>query len=164
MYKRQDYNLKTEKKISEVTNSNGLAWSPDESIFYYIDTPTLKVRAYDYDAETGIITNPRDVIHFPEEEGFPDGMTIDEEGMLWIAHFSGAKVSRWDPNSGRKLSSISVPAKHVTSCTFGGPDLDELYITTAKLDDTDMDEFPHAGGLFRIKTGIKGMPAFRFKG
>ncbi len=159
-----DTNLEVEKKISGVTNSNGLAWSPDETAFYYIDTPTLKVRAYDYDAETGNITNPRDVIHFPEDEGFPDGMTIDEEGMLWIAHFSGSKVSRWDPNSGRQLSSISVPAKHVTSCTFGGPDLDELYITTAKLDDTNMDEFPHAGGLFRIKTGVKGLPAFRFNG
>lgn len=157
-------NLKAERKISEVTNSNGLAWSPDESTFYFIDTPTLKVVAYDYDAQTGSITNPRKIIDFPEDEGFPDGMTIDEEGMLWIAHFSGSKVSRWDPASGQQLTSISVPAKHVTSCTFGGPDLDELYITTAKLDDTDMNEFPHAGGLFRVKPGVKGMPAVPFNG
>ncbi|KMY43204.1 SMP-30/gluconolaconase/LRE domain protein [Bacillus sp. FJAT-27916] len=159
-----DTNLEVDRKISEVTNSNGLAWSPDESTFYFIDTPTLKVVAYDYDAKTGSITNPRNIIAFPEDEGFPDGMTIDEEGMLWIAHYSGSKVSRWDPNNGQQLTTISVPAKHVTSCTFGGPDLDELYITTAKQDDTDMNEFPHAGGLFRIKPGVKGMPAVPFNG
>lgn len=120
--------------------------------------------------DTGGIKNKQTAVNFPDGEGFPDGMTTDAEGMLWIAHWKGWKVSRWNPATGKKLEEILVPAKHVTSCTFGGEDLDEMYITTASPDndhDTDHDTEhgqPHAGGVFCIKTQTKGLRTNLFEG
>src|SRR5215210_6917038 len=124
--------LSITKKIEGVTISNGMAWSRDEQIFYYIDTPTLEVVAYDYDKSTGHIFNKRIVIKIPKEDGFPDGMTIDNDGMLWIGHWGGWQVARWDPDKGDKLHYIPLPVANVSSCTFGGDELEDLYITTAK--------------------------------
>ncbi|MCM3719005.1 SMP-30/gluconolactonase/LRE family protein [Fictibacillus phosphorivorans] len=159
-----DFNV--EKKVGDLTISNGLAWSPDHRFMYLIDTPTRKVTRFDYDGETGAIDNPVPVIEFKEGEGFPDGMTIDEEGMLWIAHWNGAQVSRWNPETGEQLTSISVPALNVTSCTFGGPDLKTLYITTARKNMTEEEwgKYPLTGGLFKVETDVKGSPAYSFGG
>lgn len=154
-----DTDLTVKKKVEHVSTSNGLAWSPDDKYMYFIDTPTRKVVRFDYDIFTGHIENPQAVVVIRKEEGFPDGMTIDEEGMLWIAHWGGSKVSRWNPMNGEQLLSIPIPALYVTSCTFGGSDLNELYITTAKMHTTDAS----AGGVFRIKTNIRGCPTYRFK-
>lgn len=152
-------------KIKRVTVSNGMAWSADHKTFYYIDTPTLQVIAYNYDLATGDITNKRVVITIPKKEGFPDGMTIDKEGMLWIGHWDGWQVARWNPFSGEKLMSIHLPASRITSCTFGGEDLGDLYITSAKvgLTEQQQEEQPLAGSLFVIKnSGFQGMAAFEF--
>ncbi|PFZ04736.1 SMP-30/gluconolaconase/LRE domain protein [Bacillus pseudomycoides] len=154
--------LHIKKKLEEVSTSNGLAWSPDHMYMYFIDTPTRKVVRFDYDVHTGHIENPQDVIVIPKEEGLPDGMTIDEEGMLWIAHWGGSKVSRWNPKSGKQLLSIPIPALYVTSCTFGGSNLNELYITTARMNNTNPEIYPNAGGVFRMKTNIKGCPTYQF--
>ncbi|MBC8080577.1 MAG: SMP-30/gluconolactonase/LRE family protein, partial [Gorillibacterium sp.] len=91
-------------------------------------------------------------------EGYPDGMCIDEEGMLWVAHWGGWKVSRFNPVTGERIAEISVPAAQVTSCAFGGENLDELYITTARtgLSQEELDKQPAAGGLFRVKPGVRG--------
>ena len=91
-------------------------------------------------------------------------MTIDEEGYLWIAHWGGAKVTRWNPITGEKLLTVPVPAPNVTSCTFGGPDLTELYITTARtrMNPNQLEVYPYAGGVFRIKTHIKGCSTYPF--
>lgn len=153
------------KKIESVTISNGLAWSLDHTIFYYIDTPTFQVVAYDYEEATGNITNKRTVIQIPDSEGYPDGMTIDSEGMLWIAHWDGAQVARWDPHSGKKIFSIKLPVDRVTSCTFGGDDFTDLYITTAKvgLTEKQLKEQPLAGSLFVVKnSGYQGAPPETF--
>ncbi len=142
-----------------------MAWSPDHQTFYYIDTPTLEVVAYDYAVETGRISNKRIAIGIPAEEGFPDGMTIDKEGMLWIAHWDGWQVTRWNPNSGKKLLSIPLPAAKITSCTFGGDDLQDLYITSACTGLTEKmhDEQPLAGSLFVLKNcGFQGIEAAVF--
>ncbi|MGE6367229.1 SMP-30/gluconolactonase/LRE family protein [Bacillus paramycoides] len=155
-------NLHVKKKLEEVSTSNGLAWSPDHMYMYFIDTPTRKVVRFDYDVHTGHIENPQDVIVIPKEEGLPDGMTIDEEGMLWIAHWGGSKVSRWNPKSGKQLLTIPIPALYVTSCTFGGSNLNELYITTARMNNTNPEIYPNAGGIFRMKTNIKGCPTYQF--
>ncbi|MEO6733821.1 MAG: SMP-30/gluconolactonase/LRE family protein [Ferruginibacter sp.] len=147
-------------KIEGVTISNGMAWSPDHKIFYYIDTPTFQVVAYDYDIDTGEITNRKLAINIPEKEGFPDGMTIDTEGMLWIAHWDGWHVVRWNPVTGEKLLSIPLPAARITSCTFGGDDLQDLYITSASIGLTERqhEEQPLAGALFVVKNcGFQGM-------
>ncbi len=157
---------RAEKRVSGVRCSNGIAWSLDARTLYYIDTPTMQVRAYDYDNATGDIENPRVVVEVPAEQGYPDGMTIDSEGKLWVAHWDGWQVVRWDPETGEKISSISVPAQRVTSCAFGGADLDELYITTARtgLSDSDLESQPNAGGLFRTQPGVTGIEAFSFAG
>jgi sugar lactone lactonase YvrE len=146
--------------------SNGLTWSPDYKTFYFIDTPTHLVMAYDYDLETGDIANPRPVVRLPPELGWPDGMTSDQEGMLWIALWGGAKVTRWDPATGRMVAAHPVPALNVTSCIFSGPDLSDLYITSARkgMSAAQLAEYPLSGGLFRLKTEVCGLPTFEFGG
>ncbi|WP_053366412.1 SMP-30/gluconolactonase/LRE family protein [Bacillus sp. FJAT-27245] len=158
--------LSFKKKLGGLGISNGLAWSQDNRFLYLIDTPTGKVARYNYELETGEISEPKDVVTMPDGEGFPDGMTIDEEGFLWIAHWAGGKVSRWNPETGEKVADIMVPAVNVTSCAFGGPDFSELYITTARngMSDEELERFPHAGGVFKVKPGVKGMPTNEFKG
>lgn len=161
-----DPNLQLREAFGPVSCSNGMAWSPDGRTLFYIDTPTRQVAAFDYDAESGTIRNRRVAVEIPEGEGFPDGMTIDREGMLWVAHWGGARVSRWDPASGRQLGVVKVPAEQVTSCAFGGPGGDELYITTARegLREEQLAQFPLAGGLFRVRPGFSGEPALAFGG
>lgn len=158
--------LSVRKVLDGVGVSNGLAWSADHETMYYIDTPTRHVRAFDYDIETGEIANPRKVIEFGEGRGYPDGMTIDTEGMLWVAEWLGWRVGRWDPASGELLEEIRLPAAKVTAPAFGGPDLDDLYITTASIDlsEEEKAEQPDAGGLFRVKTGHRGLGAYEFAG
>ncbi|MED0963796.1 SMP-30/gluconolactonase/LRE family protein [Bacillus paramycoides] len=158
-------NYSVEKKVSHVNTSNGLAWSPDYTYLYFIDTPTKKVVRYHYDIHTGVISNPTDVITFPENDGLPDGMTIDEEGCLWIAHWRGSKITRWNPLTGEQILSIPIPALYVTSCTFGGSNLTDLYITTARtrMTDEELKQYPHAGGIFRIQTNVKGCPTYSFR-
>lgn len=148
--------------LKDVTTSNGLAWSPDHRTMYYIDTPTQQVAAYDYDYETATISNKRIVIHFSDVRGNPDGMTIDEEGMLWIAEWGGYQVARWNPHTGEILEVIPIPAAQVTSCAFGGEQLDVLYITTASVGQENEADQPFAGGLFSIKTKVKGLKTYAF--
>ncbi|MED1865243.1 SMP-30/gluconolactonase/LRE family protein [Fictibacillus nanhaiensis] len=161
-----NHDLNVEKKRENLTISNGLAWSPEQSYMYLIDTPTKKVTRFQYDLQTGRIQEATEVISFPEGVGAPDGMTIDEEGMLWIAHWGGAQVSRWNPETGEQLSSIPIPSLNVTSCTFGGENMDDLYVTTARKNTSaeNLERFPEAGGLFKVRPGVKGMPAYAFKG
>lgn len=152
--------------LQGVTISNGLAWSLDASTLYYIDTPTRTVAAFDYDRARGTITGRRLAIEVPAAMGSPDGMTIDAEGRLWIAQWDGGSVGRWDPTSGRLLERISLPARRVTSCAFGGPGLEDLYVTTARtgLDPRSLAEEPLAGGLFRVRPGVAGVPSVPFAG
>jgi sugar lactone lactonase YvrE len=146
--------------------SNGLAWSPDHRTFYHIDTPTHLVTAYDYDLATGDIANPHTAITVSSELGWPDGMTSDMEGMLWVAMWGGAKLTRWNPVTGQLLENISFPALNVSSCAFGGSDLTDLYVTSARkgMSAEELEQYPLSGGLFRIKTNIQGMPTFTFGG
>jgi sugar lactone lactonase YvrE len=159
-----DGRLKT--LLTGIRISNGLAWSPDQRIIYHIDTPTREVTAFDYDLATGSVANPRPAVRIPPELGWPDGMTSDMEGMLWVALWGGAKLTRWDPASGQLLEAIPIPALNVTACVFGGPILTDLYITSARkgMSAEQLAEYPLSGGLFRVKTDIQGMPTFAFGG
>jgi sugar lactone lactonase YvrE len=153
--------------LDSVTISNGLVWTSDSSNFYYIDTPTGRVDAYDYDHESGNISNCRTAVKIPDGQGGPDGMTIDSEDMVWVAHWGGSCVTRWNPLTGELLETVEVPgAKQITSCALGGPDLDDLYITSASigLNDEGLEEQPNAGNLFRLKVNARGVPACGFKG
>ena len=157
-----DYSVHT--MVTGVRTSNGIVWSADRKTMYYIDTPTHEVVAYDYDHDSGEIANPRTVITVPDGLGGPDGMSIDAEDRLWIAMFRGASVTCWDPQNGELLETIPIPAPNVTSCAFGGPDLRDLYITTARVNMTeaDLEVYPAAGGLFRVRLDAAGVPANTF--
>ncbi|MEX2415008.1 MAG: SMP-30/gluconolactonase/LRE family protein [Paenibacillaceae bacterium] len=153
-------------RLPGVVCSNGLAWNAEATTMYYIDSFERIVHAFDYDAATGNISNQRAAITYPEgEAGGPDGMSIDSEGMLWIGHWGGWQVGRWNPHTGEKLATVKLPVNNVTSCAFGGEHLDELYITTSITgnDGNDMNEQPLAGGLFRVKLDVKGLPVQRAK-
>ncbi len=154
-----DGNLNINKKIENVSISNGLCWSEDLKYFYYIDTPTMEVVRYDYDNINGEISNKTTAISIPGKEGYPDGMTMDSEGMLWIAHWEGWQVARWNPFTGEKIDAIQLPVSLVTSICFGGENMDEMYITSARvgLTDEQLAEEPLAGRSFIIEhSGYKG--------
>ena len=152
--------------LNGVRISNGLTWSPDYKTFYYIDTPTRQVTAFDYNLSTGNIANPHPVVIVPPELGWPDGMTTDSEGMLWVAMWGGAKITRWDPSTGVLLETIPFPALNVTACVFGGQALTDLYVTSARkgMSAEQLVDYPLSGGLFRIQTQTRGLPTFVFGG
>ena len=142
--------------------ANGMGWSPDHKTMYFIDTPSRAVWAFDYDANTAEISNRRVVVDFsgfPQEEGGPDGMTVDAEGKLWVAQWGGMRVCRYDNLTGEKLMQVDVPAPCTSCPTFGGENLDTLFITTAGF---GREKYPLAGDLFAAQVGVRGLPAFRF--
>lgn len=152
--------------LTGIRISNGLTWSPDHKTFYYIDTPTRQVTAFDYDPAMGQIAEPRAAVRIPDGMGWPDGMTSDTDGNLWIAMWGGAQVTKWDPRTGGLLERIPVPALQSSSCIFGGADLNELYITSARkgMSQADLQKYPLSGGLFKLVTRVTGMPTFAFAG
>ena len=150
----------------ELTISNGLAWSLDRRFLYLIDSPTLTVMAFPLTSTGSLAGHPTACITIPAEwDALPDGMCIDAEGKLWIALFGGGAVTRWDPLDGRLMQTVELPCRQVTSCCFGGPDLDQLLITTARrgLDAQALGEQPSAGGLFQLSPGIKGCRSEMFR-
>ena len=159
-----DTDYTVSKRVSGVTVSNGIAWSLDEKKMYYIDSSEFAVVVFDYEKGNGEITNPRPAVVVPQEIGKPDGMCIDEEGMLWIALFYGGVVSRWDPDKGELLEVIEVPCRYVSSCAFGGGDMRTLYITTARgpADEKELRQYPLSGGVFAVDPGVRGVPFFEF--
>lgn len=163
---RMDVDHTVHKMFDDVTTSNGIVWSHDNRTMYYIDTPLGRVDAFDYDHASGNISNRRTAVTIPDGQGYPDGMTIDADGNLWVAHWGGHRISCWDPQKGELLETVMVPAPQVTACAFGGPQLDQLYITTARngLDDATLAEYPHAGGVFLATPNVHGVPAFAFGG
>ena len=143
--------------------SNTFAWSPDNKIMYFTDTLTGWISAYDFDYESGRISNRRNFAQ--AERGYPDGSTVDAEGYLWSCRWEGQCVIRFSPD-GKVDQVVEVPVKRVTSCSFGGANLDTLYITTARWDmnKQELQENPTAGSLFATKPGVKGLPDARFAG
>lgn len=163
---RLDPDGSVHKMWEGITVANGLAWSLDARTMYYIDTPTKMVVAFEYDIATGAIANPRPVVSTPDGPGFPDGMTIDAEGMLWVAYWDGWRVVRWDPATGQALAIIELPVQRPTAPWFGGPNLDQLFITSARigLSAEALAGQPHAGGIFVARPGARGLPAFEYAG
>src|SRR6185503_11432690 len=136
--------------LDGVTISNGLAWSLDGLTMYYIDTPTRRIDAFSFSPGTGEISDRRPVISIPAELGLPDGLTIDEEGGLWVALWGGAAVHRYF--DGRLDAVVTLPVSQPTSCAFGGENLDELYVTSARegLSLEQREAQPLAGAVFRV--------------
>ena len=154
-----------ELKLDNITVSNGIVWTNDHQTMYYIDTPTGKVQAFDFDVATGAITNERTAVEVPESLGQPDGMAIDAEDKLWIGLWNGNSIVRYDPQTGELLQQLPVPAHNVTACAFGGRNLDSLFITTASVDMTENEriKYPDAGSVFVAVPGVKGVQSDFFK-
>lgn len=153
---------------SNIGLSNGLAWSKDQKTMYYIDSLKGSVDAYDFDINTGEQSNRRVVLHLEKSgiSGIPDGMTIDAEDKLWVAVFDGGKVLRVDPSTGKIVSTVDIPAPKVTSVAFGGANLDELFVTTARMGMSKemREKYPDSGCTFRVTgLGVKGLPAYNAK-
>lgn len=161
---RLDTDLRLHRVLDKIQTSNGLVWTRDEKTFYYIDTATHEIWGFDYDAPTGNIDNKRIVVHLSDDYGSPDGMTIDSSDHLWVALYRGHRVLRIDPREGRIELEIEIPATNVTSVAFGGEQLHELYITTARagLSPEERAKEPLAGSLFRVQLPYRGVPAKRF--
>ena len=161
--------LLLKKQVSPVTISNGVAWSLNEDTLYYIDSPTCQVVGYDYNPQTGDISNKRTVFDLQKNNipGFPDGMTVDADGNLWVAVFGGGGVYQVQPKTGEVLRFVKIKnVQNVTSVTFGGDELDTLYVTTATtgLTESQLKEQPYAGYVFAVKgLGVRGLVANSFK-
>jgi sugar lactone lactonase YvrE len=151
--------------LDSVTISNGIVWTKDKKTMYYIDTPTGVIRAFDFNVKTGAISNERNAVEVPDSLGYPDGMAIDEEDMLWVGMWNGNSVARFNPISGKLISKIEVPAHNVTACAFGGDNLGILYITTSSVDMTEEEtqQYPLAGSIFKAIPGVKGVKSPFFK-
>lgn len=147
--------------VTGVSLSNGLGWSPDRRTMYYVDSPTRRVDAFDFDLAAGEVANRRTLVALEREAGIPDGLAVDAEGHVWLALWGGSAVRRYSP-SGQLAGIVDLPASLITSCTFGGPDLDELYITSARRDLRRPE--PAAGGIFRVRPGVTGLPVERYAG
>ncbi|MGO4288500.1 SMP-30/gluconolactonase/LRE family protein [Chitinophaga sp. RAB17] len=150
-------------KLEGVTISNGLVWKGDK--MYYNDTDTGTVQEFSYDEATGAIAFTRVAIRIPVALGHPDGMAMDNNGMLWIAQWGGSGVYCWNPETGELLGKVEVPAPHVSSCAFGGADMDEMLITTARehMTEDQIKEYPLSGSVFHVRLPVKGLPANYFK-
>ncbi len=147
--------------LTGVTISNGLDWSPDGRLAYYADTATRTVSVFDYDRDAGL-TGRRPLAEIDDGDGWPDGLTVDAEGGVWIALYGGSSVRRYTA-SGELDAVVELPVSHVTACTFGGAGLDELFITTTRENIADGDE-PAAGSVFRCVPGVGGLPVRPFAG
>jgi len=162
---RLDGDLSLHKEDDNYIITNGPTFSADGKTLYHNDTAKRTVYAFDV-SQTGAIGNKRVFVHLEaKEEGYPDGMTVDSESCIWLCHFGGARISRYAPD-GEVMEVISMPVPNITSCTFAGPDLDTLYITTARylLSAEKVRQFPLSGGLFSCKPGPTGLPTPLFKG
>lgn len=151
-------------QVNGVTNSNGICWNVAGDKMYYIDTPTQKVVAYQYDDQTGSLGDWEVAVNFAElgTEGSPDGMTIDENDKLWVAMCHGGAVVQVCPNTGELLQKVELPCVETTACAFGGQNLDRLFVTTG-IHKTRVEE--NAGKVFVIDNlGICGVPAFPYAG
>ncbi|XP_060069043.1 regucalcin-like [Ylistrum balloti] len=154
-----------QKQADKITLSNGMAWSADEKTLYFVDSIPREILAFDFDVNTGQLSNRRVAVAFPPDSketlGMPDGLTIDTDGNLWVACILVGKVACFDPQSGKLLRTIQFPVKGTTSCCFGGENMDELYVTSgnsAVINDKADGEVP-PGSVFRVTgLGVKGCP------
>lgn len=159
---RLDPDGSTHTVFTGVTISNGIVWNAEGDTVYYVDSPTHRIDAFDFDPETANFSARRTVVEIPPELGMPDGLTLDSEGGLWVALWGGGAVHRYTP-TGTLDEVIEVGPSRVTSCAFGGADLTDLYITTSR-QGVPEGEQPGAGALFHCRPGVRGLPTPTFAG
>ena len=157
------YRLDTDGSITKILENigcpNGMGFTLDRKQMYFTDTmPAKTIYLFNYDKKTGNITNQRVFVKVPATDGGPDGMTVDAEGYVWSASWDGWSLVRYTPQ-GVEERRIRFPAKQVSSITFGGEDLKDIYVTTAG-GNNKTENGPGAGALFRLRLGIRGVPEF----
>lgn len=150
---RLDVDRSVHRVLEGVTVSNGLGWHRDGHTAYYVDTPTRRVDAFAFDAANGMLTDRRTIVDLTDVAGVPDGLTVDCEGGIWVALWGGCTVNRYV--DGRLDETIDVPTRQVTSCAFGGRQLDQLFITTSAHGLAEPE--PAAGALFVVQPGVRGL-------
>ena len=158
--------LQPKKILSGLTNPNGIVWTNENERMYFIDSPTGLVKSYVFDSISEEISFERNAVKIPDDLGIPDGMTMDEQGMLWIAIYGGGCIGRWDPKTGTLIETINLPAPNVTNCAFAGENLDQLVITTSRenLSIKQLKKYPDSGNVFIAKDlGTKGMRSNKVK-
>ena len=159
---RMERNLEVTKMQSQVICSNGSGWSPDGRTMYYTESFRYAIFAYDFDAANGTIENRRVFAEISDEDrkagGFPDGMTVDAEGFIWSNQVGVGKIVRYDPQ-GKIERIVEMPVPRATDCTFGGENLETLFITSARetMTPEQLEKAPLSGSLFAVETGIKGL-------
>ena len=158
---RLDSDLNIQQVEQNLTISNGLGWSVDHRMMYFIDSGAYAMYAYDF-PESGIPQNRRTLIEFDPEAGIPDGLCVDREDGIWVAVFGGARLERYEP-SGQRTEVVSLPVPNPTSCCFGGEGDSDMYVTSASLQ-ADLSEHPLSGSVFRIDSGVQGLPTVAFEG
>jgi sugar lactone lactonase YvrE len=162
---RLDPDLSVGVVLAPVSVSNGIDWSPDGRSVYYVDSYERKIVRFDFDEDTAAWSNVETFVRLADGEGFPDGLTVDSDGCVWLAVWDGAQVRRYTPDA-RIDRVIQVPAPRVTSCGFGADDLSTLFITTARvgLSASQLDEYPLSGSLFAIRPAASGRARNAFAG
>lgn len=160
---RVDIDGRATTMLGGVTVSNGLGWSPDDRSFYYIDSLAYSLRVFDFDAESGTIVNERVLVSFDPATGLPDGMSVDVNGDIWVAHFGSGTITRHAP-TGEQLDVHEFSAPNVTSLAFGGPSGDDVLVTTGtyRMTEDELAACPHAGGIFGGSWGVPGIPTHPF--
>lgn len=158
-------------KYSSASLSNGIGWNLAEEVFYHIDTFALAMYKYNFNKEGGTISGGETFIDFTSlahsEGAFADGMCTDTKGRLWVAIFNGGRVICWDPDTKAQLMTVKIPgAKRVTSCCFGGPNYEWMFVTTGRMEanEAELEKYPNSGDIFVIKDlGARGAPPNLFK-
>jgi sugar lactone lactonase YvrE len=150
--------------LAGVTVSNGIAWSPDDRTCYYVDSQTGRLDAFVFDADAATLSDRRTVARIDPSDGVPDGIAIDAHGCIWVAVWGAGALQRYRPD-GALDQTVDVPVSHVSSCAFGGPELGDLYVTTARqnLAPATLERQPNAGGLFRFRPAVRGLASGRFQ-
>lgn len=153
------------KKIERLSISNGICWSADGATMYHTDSPTREINAFKYDPGTGSIVFDRLAVLLPSSMGFPDGMSMDSAGTIWVAIWGGGGVGGFSSITGELEHWIPISAPHVSSCAFIGPDLDRLLITTAQkeMDNEQLEKYPDSGCAFIVEMDVPGLPVYRCK-
>ena len=151
--------------VTGVGISNGIDWSPDRTHMYYVDSLTQRIDQFDFDLATGAIANRRELATIDANDGCPDGLAVDAEGAIWVALWGGSALHRYLPD-GRLDRILRVPVSHPTTCAFGGPALEDLYITSAtvKLSDSERRLQPFGGAVMRCRPGVTGRAAHPYGG
>ena len=160
-----DRGLRIHKVLTGLTIANGMGWSRDGQYMYFIDSAEYCVKQFNFHASQLKLTDGKIILDFKDKNEQPDGMCVDVRGMLWIGFWGGSRVGCYDPASGRHVADVRVPAPQVTSCTFGGKDLDTMYITTARegLSAEQLKKYPLSGGLFSCMPDTNGTDAAIFE-